>query len=213
MKLTQEKIMAALNCGAINSRQLAVVGMTWPPRSGWMRRLVGMEISEETYETFRALRKQKRETTAPELVPAPSLDVSLTGSPIHFDGGTTNNVPSRDGFGIGYGSFLLNGEVVRLDFGRPMSANEAEIRTLIAAAEAVKLVSDPARTSLRVVGDSRIALEWARKAGQRASYRPKPGWSPGFTLAVADLYLSLKPFAEVETEWQPRARSVEIFGH
>jgi hypothetical protein len=43
-------------------------------------------------------------------------------------------------------------------------------------------------------------------------YRPKLGWSPGFNVAVADLYLSLRPFAEVVTEWQPRERSVQIFG-
>jgi hypothetical protein len=103
--------------------------------------------------------------------------------------------------------------VVKVDFGRAMSANEAEVRTLIAAAEAAKLISDPGRTGLRVVGDSKIALSWAQNAGQGAFYRPKPGWSPGFTAAVADLYVSLKPFAAVVTEWQPRARSVEMFGH
>ena len=38
-------------------------------------------------------------------------------------------------------------------------------------------------------------------------------WSQGFAAAVADLYLSLQPFAEVVTEWQPREISVQIFGH
>jgi hypothetical protein len=132
---------------------------------------------------------------------------------IHFDGGTSNNVPSKGGFGIGYGSYLLNGEVVRIDFARPMSANEAEIRTLIAAAEAAKLIEDPAKTRLCVVGDSQIALNWAIKAGQKVHYRPLLACSPGFADAIADLYGCLRPFAAVETEWQPRARSVEIFGH
>jgi ribonuclease HI len=94
-----------------------------------------------------------------------------------------------------------------------MSANEAEIRTLIAAAEAVKLIRDPARTRLCVYGDSQIALRWANKAGMKVFYRPKLGWSPGFNAAVADLYLSLRPFAEVVTEWQPREISVQILGH
>jgi ribonuclease HI len=144
---------------------------------------------------------------------APSVKVPLSQYVIHFDGGTSNNIPSRGGFGIGYGSYLLNGEVVRVNFATPMSNNEAEVRALIAAAEAVKRVSDPTETRLCVVGDSQIALKWARKAGQQAFYRPKPGWSQGFAAAVADLYLSLRPFAEVETEWQPRERSVQIFGH
>jgi hypothetical protein len=69
MKLTIDKLIAGLNCGAINSRQLAVLGMEWPPRRGWMRRLAGMEISEETYKRFLALRKQKKETTALKLLP------------------------------------------------------------------------------------------------------------------------------------------------
>ena len=70
----------------------------------------------------------------------PSVERPVRQCAIHFDGGTSNNIPSRGGFGIGYGSFLLNGEIVRVDFGRAMSNNEAEVRTLIAAAEAVKLI-------------------------------------------------------------------------
>jgi ribonuclease HI len=211
MKLTIDKLIAGLNCGAINARQLAVLGMKWPPRRGWMRNLIGKEISEDKYKRFLALRKQKRETTALELVPAPSLDAPLCA--IYFDDGTSNNNPGKGGFGIGYGSYLLNDEVVRVNFARPMSCNEAEIRTLIAAAEAAKLIRDPARTKLCVYGDSRIALKWAQKAATQVFYRPSLGWTPGFSAAVADLYLSLKPFAEVIIHWHPREISVQIFGH
>jgi ribonuclease HI len=80
----------------------------------------------------------------------PSVDVSIIPCVICFDGGTSNNIPSKGGYGLGYGSYRLNGEVVRVDFARPMSANEAEMRTLIAAAEAAKLIRDPARTRLCV---------------------------------------------------------------
>ena len=172
-----------------------------------------MEISEERYKRFLALRKQKREPMTLELVPARFLDGPTTLCVVHFDGGTSNNNPRKGGFGIGYGSYLLNGEVVTVDFARPMSCNEAEIRTLIAAAEAAKLIIDPARTRLCAYGDSRIALRWADKAGKKVVYQAKLGWSPEFTAAVADLYLSLRPFAEVVTEWQPRGISVQIFGH
>jgi hypothetical protein len=94
-----------------------------------------------------------------------------------------------------------------------MSANEAEIRTLIAAAEAVKLIRDPAKTRLCAYGDSQITLGWANKAGMKVFYRPNPSWRPEFKAAVADLYVSLRPFAEVVTQWQPREISVQIFGH
>ena len=160
-------------------------------------------------------RKQRKRNDVATMVMnlVPSVDVSIIPSVICFDGGKSNNIPSKGGFGIGYGSYRLNGEVVKLDFARPMSANEAEMRTLIAAAEAVKLIRDPARTRLSVYGDSQIALKWAQKAGQNVFYRPKLGSSPGFNAAVADLYASLRPFAEVVTEWQPREISVQIFGH
>ena len=124
----------------------------------------------------------------------------LSECTIHFDGGTTNEYPEQGRLWRRLWLLPLNGEVVRVNFARAMSNNEAEVRALIAAAEAVKLISDPARTRLSVVGDSKIALKWAQQAGQQAFYRPKLGWSPGFTLAIADLYLSLKPFAAVGTE-------------
>jgi hypothetical protein len=94
MKLTHEKLMAGLNCGAINALQLAVLGMQWPPKSGWRRRLVGTEISEDTYQAFLALRKQKKETPVAKFLPT-SFDLSLTPYTIEFHGGTSNNVPSR----------------------------------------------------------------------------------------------------------------------
>ena len=104
-------------------------------------------------------------------------------------------------------------EIVAFRPGRPMSANEAEIRTLIAAVEAVKLTIDPAKTRLCVYGDSQIALGWAEKAGQNARYKPPRNCWPGYISAVADLYACLRPFAQVATKWQPRERNVQIFGH
>jgi hypothetical protein len=127
VKLTRERLMTGLNCGAPNRRQLELLGMAWPPSSGWRHRLIGRDIAEETYREFVALRKQKKRATPP-VPPDPSLEECT----IHFDGGTTCNIPSR-GYGNGYGSYLVNEEIVKVDFGRPMSSNQAEIRTLIAA--------------------------------------------------------------------------------
>ena len=94
-----------------------------------------------------------------------------------------------------------------------MSNNEGEVRALIAAVEAAKLTREPEKIRLCLYGDSQVALKWARKAGKRVIYRPKPGWSQGFAAAVANLYSSLQPFAEVVTEWQPRATSMQMLGH
>jgi ribonuclease HI len=87
----------------------------------------------------------------------PSVEGPVRPCVIHFDGGTSNNVPSRGGYGIGYGSYLLDdGEVVSLNFRRPMSNNEGEVRTLIAAVEAAKLTREPEKTRLCLYGDSRL---------------------------------------------------------
>ena len=119
-------------------------------------------------------RRKRNDTATMVMSLVPSVQVPLSQCAVQFDGGTSNNVPSRGGFGIGYGSYRLNGVIVKLDFAKPMSANEVEVRTLIAAAEAVKLTQDPARTKLCVYGDSQVALKWAAKAVQKASLPTQP---------------------------------------
>lgn len=43
--------------GAINARQLRMLGMSWPPKSGWLKRLVGTEISPTLYTELLAAKK------------------------------------------------------------------------------------------------------------------------------------------------------------
>lgn len=135
---------------------------------------------------------------------------------IEFDGGTSCNVP-RLGFGNGYGSYKINDEPVhRCNFNRPMSANAAEIETL---AYAVKAIADRApidptnqRVALHVVGDSRIALNWAKKAFL-GDLKMSKKVTPEFREAIFKLDDALRPFMEVATTWQPRLKSVATFGH
>jgi hypothetical protein len=75
MKLTREGLIAGPNCGAINARQLDLLGEKWPPRRGWKRFLAGKKISEGNYQRFLTLRKQKRQPQPPQILPDPSLDV------------------------------------------------------------------------------------------------------------------------------------------
>lgn len=133
---------------------------------------------------------------------------------IEFDGGTPCNIP-RLGYGIGYGSFRLDGgEVHRISHGRPMSANAAEIMTLIEAVR--KCVEQHGRggVTLRIIGDSQIALKWARGAtpsGQPAKL--SKGGSDEFRNAIQTLRDILKGFEGVIAEWKSRENSVAIFGH
>ncbi len=138
---------------------------------------------------------------------------------ITFDGGTPCNNP-RLGYGDGYGSYQLampDGRCTlqRVSFMRPMSANAAEIFTLIKAVQEV--LSRGYRrelTTLRIVGDSQIALKWA--AGKNRFGRPakiSENTSQEFRNAIQSLRDILAGFECVETTWQPRHKSVAIFGH
>lgn len=42
--------------GQWNAKQLAVLGIQWPPTKGWKQRVIGMEISDEEARRFAELR-------------------------------------------------------------------------------------------------------------------------------------------------------------
>lgn len=135
---------------------------------------------------------------------------------IHFDGGTPCNIP-RLGFGEGYGSFRLTvdgvvGEIHRLKYGVPMSANTAEIRTVT---EAIRKVSEVHGMDkiLHVIGDSQIALKWVKNASENAPIKVSSKSSPAFGESINNLYSALIGFNKVVTEWNPRDKLFKIFGH
>jgi ribonuclease HI len=131
---------------------------------------------------------------------------------IEFDGGTPCNIP-RLGYGNGYGSFIIvdggtRQPIRRLEFGQPMSANVAEISTLIAALRCVAKNYNPENTFLEIHGDSKIALSRCSKP-----LKMKRTYDSMFAEAVTLLQQELKSFAGFETRWRGRAKSVELFGH
>lgn len=131
---------------------------------------------------------------------------------VEFDGGTPCNIP-RLGYGNGYGSYQIseNGvslAIQRCSFGVPMSANVAEISTLIAALKRVKKCYNPENTFVEIHGDSKIALGRCHRA-----LNPKKQYDPSFATAVTELNSLCMEFAKVETLWRGRAASVKLFGH
>lgn len=56
MKLTRENLhpKGFVHQG-YNRDQLAVLGVSWPARKGWLSKLVGTEIPDERYELFLTL--------------------------------------------------------------------------------------------------------------------------------------------------------------
>jgi ribonuclease HI len=128
---------------------------------------------------------------------------------VEFDGGTSCNIPSK-GFGKGYGSFQINGaEIHRVEFGIGHSCNSAEIRTLAAALEAIRLsCADTKKKSVLIRGDSKIALKWAKDKKQ-----PSPSTTANFREAIELLRVQVAAFGCIRTEWRGRAHSVALFGH
>src|SRR5205823_9986877 len=119
---------------------------------------------------------------------------------IEFDGGSTCNIP-RLGYGQGYGSYRIGaGKVQRVNFGECMSANCAEILTLLAAITEAK--TQGAKRFL-VVGDSMIALKWANVATGKRKATKITKTSPGFQQAIVSLY-QVADGIQIDTQWQPR---------
>lgn len=132
---------------------------------------------------------------------------------VEFDGGTPCNIP-RLGYGIGYGSYKINGQpIVRVTHGIPMSANVAEIMTLVSALKDVQ-VQFGNRVKVKIFGDSQIALNWAAghtPSGKKKKFSKKV--NQPFRDAVDALRLMTTQFSIVTTNWRGRAKSVELFGH
>lgn len=131
---------------------------------------------------------------------------------VEFDGGTPCNIPAK-GYGDGYGSYQISycghtRPITRLDFARPMSANVAEITTLLYALKTVVRTFDASQTWVHVHGDSIIALHRCT-----ISVKKWKRTSPEFMEAAQQLFDRCKQFLGVSTHWRGRAASVKLFGH
>jgi hypothetical protein len=153
--------------------------------------------------------------TKPLVVQAVTLpNPKLTKFIIKFDGGTPCNIPPN--YGIGYGSYQINDfPIVRVDHRVRMSANSAEILTLVCAIRNV-LALEPERSkiSLEIWGDSTIAINWANGVTQTGKpCKVSKGSSEEFRNSTQTLRDILKGFPEVRAFWHSRTNSVSTFGH
>lgn len=61
MTLTHELIRSASSHPSGNGftkDQLAVFGVSWPPKKGWLLGLIGKEVDDATFDRFKALGRQ-----------------------------------------------------------------------------------------------------------------------------------------------------------
>lgn len=129
---------------------------------------------------------------------------------VEFDGGTPCNNP-RIGYGVGYGSYKIDGQpIVRMNHGLPMSANVAEMTTVICALRDVQIQFGN-DVHVSIFGDSQIALLRCTKGlteKRRRSFN-----NNSFSRSCDTLYSLCQQFSMVSTHWRGRAASVRLFGH
>lgn len=65
MDITEDLIAAGTSeRGGLSKRQLALLGVDWPPLSGWKKSIIGRSISDEDAEEFLRLARRKAEGRA-----------------------------------------------------------------------------------------------------------------------------------------------------
>lgn len=61
IRLTNELISAGFSdAGGVTRRQLDALGVQYPPKVGWKNQLIGVEISQESYDLFLSLRNTSK---------------------------------------------------------------------------------------------------------------------------------------------------------
>lgn len=61
MKLTHDNLHAlGTNGQGFNKKQLHMLGVSWPPKGGWLKKLIGTEITDIQYQTILSLRNPKQ---------------------------------------------------------------------------------------------------------------------------------------------------------
>lgn len=58
--ITEKWLRENTNCGAVNAKQLRAIGLSWPPQDGWLRNMIGKEISTEAKRKFESLKKPRK---------------------------------------------------------------------------------------------------------------------------------------------------------
>ena len=60
--ITEEFLRSGMNSGVgICNKQLKILGVPTPPKSGWLKELIGKTITKETAEKFLAAKKKRKE--------------------------------------------------------------------------------------------------------------------------------------------------------
>ena len=79
MRLTNDLIVAGFSdSGGVTRQQIERLGVEYPPKSGWEKRLIGTVISQEKYDFFIKLRnssKKEQKKSTEKQIKQQSLDL------------------------------------------------------------------------------------------------------------------------------------------
>jgi len=169
---------------------------------------------DERVDLFERLKEREAPVAETQIeLPLDFSSEEFEGRPdyvIIFDGGSHGNP------GPGYGSYVLRRtedgkeSLVRLDFGRTMTNNEAEYEALIAALQGLTERVESARRSVsefsvEIRGDSALVINQVRGKWKAKDDRMHKLRNRARAL--------LAPFGDHRLVQQPREKSVEVLGH
>lgn len=126
---------------------------------------------------------------------------------VYFDGGSYGNGTEFQG----YGSYQVDGGpnlqhlALRMDFGSPVTCNQAEYLSLIAALKWLRHHVEPKETHLSVWSDSLLVVSQVQKRWKTRVAHLKELRDEAKEL--------LQPYLTWELKWYGRENSVRRFGH
>lgn len=190
--------------GAWTKRQLALLGVPWPPQNGWMVRIAGRQISDAAAAEFAAL-------GAPPELKAGRLVGRLRERPegilvLYFDGSCKRNPGGPGGWGFRVVDAGTGGQVGAGHGGIPagplVTNNVAEWRALIEGLRWLAAYPEPIDAVL-VRGDSELVIRQAGGEWRVKKSHHKP------LHAEAQRLAGEVNCGHMEFEWLPREQNAE----
>ena len=226
MKLTHDIIGSAIaEQGQFSAKQLAKLGIQWPPKAGWINSLIGLTIPDQEWNEVLSmenayktrLRRQSQLSLQTTLFnqQEKTSPISIKHKiEVYFDGGCHGNP------GYKYGSYetYLDGKKVgeknRVDFGLGTS-NEAEWDSLLLALGRLKSELEttqvtPSQCELLIFTDSTMVKN--RLLGKNKISKKYPRSAVMFELANKCLEV-MRQFGRFNVVWERRDSNVARFGH
>lgn len=85
MKLTHEQIHSAFNAGSPNRHQCKMLGIKYPLPGGWLKGLIGKEVTPEWFDELSALRRKRKPTEVEKETILDAVFAPLPGTSFHCD--------------------------------------------------------------------------------------------------------------------------------